>query len=309
MKHLHFLRIAAVALPLALPALVNGQDFLNGSFEKNGNLCLINTSPTVFNANVKNTKSFGSFRQPDIASSNCGFGSAKDGNWFVGLATNVQGDVRSEAITMELSSPVAKGGQYTLDFWARLRSFAPNLQLGVSNADSSCGTVFYTVSSKSIGNDWTEISVRFTAPVSGKYISVRAVNANENSGVWVDAFRLSNVFIADNVIMTVKPADASKAPDNVKTASVAAAKKTDDNQVGLYPNPSDGIIKVSADSAQLVSLTVYNMLGSQVEQHIATPDQPIPDKIDLTDQQPGLYFVEMATIDGSKFTKRIIISR
>lgn len=302
MKHLHFLRLAFLTFPLTIPAVVNAQDFVNGSFEKNGNLCLINASTKVFNANVKNTRAFGSLGKPDIASSDCGSGSAKDGNWFVGLATNIQGGVKSEGMTLELTTPLEKGGQYVLKFWARMRSFAPDIELGQSTGDSLKGEIFYTVSSQAIGTDWTEVTVRFTAPNEGKYISVRATNPNMNSGVWLDAFEIHRIFQADNVVMVSKV-------DPAKTNVTTVAKKDAVNAIGLFPNPSEGIFKVNADSTTLQSLTVYDMLGGTVEQHIATVDQPVPDKIDLTNQQPGMYFVEMATINGEKMTRRIIVSR
>lgn len=301
MKQLHFLRIAIVAA--GLPLFANGQDFVNGSFEQNGNLCLLNASSTVFNANVKYTRSFGSFRKPDIMSNDCGYGTAKDGNWFVGLATNVQGGVRNEAITLQLTEALQEGSQYSLSFWVRNRTYASNLELGVSTNDSTAGKVFYTSSANSIGSDWTEVSVRFTAPVSGKYISVRAVNPNMNSGVWLDAFHIAPVFQADNVV--INPTH----PDN-KVTNNNAPKVSANPAVGLYPNPSEGVFKVNnADSSALLSLTVYNMLGATVEQHVATPDQPVPAQIDLTEQQPGLYFVELAMVNGEKMTKRIIVSR
>lgn len=304
MKQLHFLRIAVLALPLAFPVAAHGQDFVNGSFEKNGNLCLINASTSVFNSNVKNTHAFGSFRKPDIASSDCGFGQAKDGNWFVGLASFVQGEIRSEVITMELSAPLVKGSQYSLSFWARSREVAPNLEIGQSMADTSAGEVFYTVSAQSLGNDWTEISVRFTAANNGKFISIRATNTGQKSGVWIDAFSIHTVFVPDAVVM------ASKAEPTKSSVKAADKKAGAVSGVGFYPNPTEGIIKINnGDTAAFLSLTVYNMLGTQVEQHIATPDQPVPDRIDLTDQQPGMYFVEVATAGGEKLTKRIIVSR
>src|SRR5688500_12008818 len=137
MKQLHFLRIAVFALAVPIPAALQGQDFLNGSFEKNGNMCLINASVPVFNANVKNTHAFGSFRRPDIASTNCGQGDAQEGNWFIGLATNVASDVRSEAVTLELSQPLVKGNQYSLSFWTRGRIISSNLEVGLSANDST----------------------------------------------------------------------------------------------------------------------------------------------------------------------------
>ncbi|HET6992907.1 MAG TPA: T9SS type A sorting domain-containing protein, partial [Bacteroidia bacterium] len=305
MKHIHFLRIAVLPFAIAIPALVYGQDFLNGSFEQNGNLCLINVSTSVFNANVKNTHAYGNYRRPDIASSDCGKGDAKDGNWFVGLATNISGNNPSEAITLELSAPLNKGAQYSMTFWARQRSAAPNIELGQSVADTLNGQIFYTVSSANIGNDWTEINVRFTAPNNGKYISVRASNPNQISGVWLDGFQMHEIFQPENVVMISKTEPVVTRNNNPE----AVVKKEVRNEVGLFPNPSEGIFKVNSDTSELVSLVVYNMLGSAVEQHVATQDQPVPDHIDLTDQQPGMYFVEMAMVGGEKVTKRIIVSR
>ena len=302
MKHLHFLRIAV--LTVAFPFFANGQEFMNGSFEDNGKLCLINASTSVFNSNVKNTHAFGSFRKPDIASSDCGFGAAKDGNWFVGLATNVQGIVRSEAISLKLSSELQQGNQYSVSFWTRSRSYASNLEIGLSSNDSTGGKVFYTVAASSIGMEWTEVSIRFTAPQNGQFITVRAMNPNINSGVWLDAFHLSTVFHPENLVMVSKAEAAPKATVNnsVRKAETTAA-------IALYPNPSEGIFKVTADSSQLLSLTVYDMVGSTVEHHVASASQPVPSQIDLTMQQPGLYFVEMSTVSGDKLTRRIIVSR
>lgn len=302
MKHLHFLRLAILTVPMAFAAPLIGQDFMNGSFEKNGNLCLINASTSVFNANVKNTRAYEKFRRPDIASSDCNYGAAKDGNWFIGLATNISGSIPTEAITLELTAPLEKGGQYSLTFFARARMFASNIEIGQSVADSLTGQHLYTVSAESIGSEWTEITFRFTALNTGKFISVRATNPIQNSGVWLDGFKIHRVFQPDNVVMISKS-------DPTKNAVTPTVKKEIINEVGLYPNPSEGIFKVNSDTSELLSLVVYNMLGSTVEQFVATPQQPVPDRIDLTEQQPGMYFVELAMVGGEKVTKRIIVSR
>lgn len=305
MKHIHFLRTALLLIPMALPFAGTSQDFINGSFENNGKLCLINTSTSVFNANVKNTRAFGSYKKPDIVSSDCNYGAAKDGNWFVGIATNVNGGIRSEAITLELTEPLTKGVQYSLTFYARLHSIASNIEIGQSVSDSLAGQVFYTVSADNIGSEWLEFTIRFTAPNNGKFISVRAINPNSNSGVWLDGFKMHPVFQPDNVVMTSKtvPVKVPAEPAPKKEAVAAGS------EMGLYPNPSEGIFKVNSDDEELSSLIVYNMLGTPVEEHIATPEQPVPNQIDLTEQQPGMYFVEMAMVSGGKVTKRIIVSR
>ncbi|MDQ3108424.1 MAG: T9SS type A sorting domain-containing protein, partial [Bacteroidota bacterium] len=259
---------------------------------------------SVFNANVKNTRAFGSYHKPDIVSNDCNYGNAKDGNWFVGIATNVNGGIRSEAITLELTTALTKGEQYSLTFYARLHSVASNIEVGQSVADSLAGQVFYTISADNIGSGWLEYSIRFTALNNGKFISVRAINPNANSGVWLDGFKLNPVFQPDNVVMSSKTIPATK-----QSTEPVTQKKDVSTEIGLYPNPSEGIFKVNSDTSELTSLIVYNMLGSPVEQHVATPEQPVPNQIDLTDQQPGMYFVEMAMLNGGKVTKRIIVSR
>lgn len=304
MKQLHFLRFGVLALVLPLPAVLNGQDFINGGFEKNGNQCIINADIAVFNANVKNTHAFGSFRKPDIASSNCGVGDAKEGNWFIGLATNIGANITSEAVALELSAPVVKGAQYSLSFWTRgrLTTNLPNIDLGVSSNDTTGGVVFYTVASSSIKlNEWSEVTVRFNAPQDGKYITVRVNNTSTNSGVWLDGFHISPVFIPENVVMA-GPDKKNNTPVNNVNHKEARVQVGD-----IYPNPSAGVFEVAADS-QVLSLVVYNTLGSTVEEHKATDLEPVPNSIDLSDQQPGLYFVELATAEG-KITKRIIVSR
>jgi Secretion system C-terminal sorting domain len=301
MKQFHFLRV--LALTALCPFALQGQDFLNGSFEDNNKLCLINTSTSVFNANVKNTHAFGSFRKPDIASSDCGFGEAKEGNWFIGLATNVQGGVRSEAISLKLNAPLEEGKQYSLSFWTRSRTIASNLEVGLSANDSTAGKIFYTVAASSVLQHWTEVHLRFTAAHPGQYITIRAINANENSGVWLDAFHLNTVFQPEQVIV------ASKTTVSRSTTIPTVTKTETEPSVGFYPNPTEGVFRVSANDNQLLSLTVYDMVGGTIEQHIATDDQPVPNEIDLTAQQPGLYLVEVATITGEKITRRIVISR
>lgn len=302
MKHLHFLRLAILISPMLFPVFANAQEFLNGSFEKNGNLCLINASTSVFNANVKNIHAYGKFRRPDIASSDCNYGTAQDGNWFIGLATNISGNIPTEAITLELTAPLEEGAQYSLTFYARARTAASNIELGQSVADSLTGQNFYTVSAASISVEWTEITVRFTALNSGKFISVRASNPTQNSGVWLDGFKIHRIFQPDNVVMVSKT-------EPQKNPTVSVAKKSPYCEVGLFPNPSEGVFRVNSDSTELLSITVFNMLGTTVEEHVATPEQPVPDKIDLTEQQPGMYFVEVAMVGGDKVTRRIIVSR
>lgn len=298
----HFLRIL---LLLSLPAVLPAQDFLNGSFEKNGNLCLINASNTVFNANVQNTRAFGDFRNPDIASSDCGVGSAKEGNWFIGIATSTTNDGRSEAVALALTQALQKGKQYTLVFYTRSRKVAPNLEVAVSMNDSTQGAVIYTCSSKSIGTEWTEQLIRFNAPVGGKYITVKALDNTGNSGAWLDGFALRSIFVPDNIVKVsdVKPANGNTT-DVIKTPAESGPINAN-----IYPNPStDGNFKIDAHGKGEINITVYNMLGTSIRQLTCPADSTAPTQLDLSGEQPGLYFVEM-TSAGIKVTKRVMVQK
>jgi len=297
MKHGFLLFAIAFFLPAALPA----QEFLNGGFEKNGNLCLINTTNTIFNANVPHTRAFGSFKKPDIASSDCGFGTAKEGNWFIGLATSTNGDGKSEAVSLALSQPLVQGRQYTLTFYTRARATSPNLEVALSMNDSTQGSVFYTCSSKSIGMEWSEQSIRFTAPSNGKYITLKALSTSNNSGSWLDGFTLRSVFVPENVVKV----------SNVKPPEDNSMHKPEVGPVNasIYPNPSpDGNFTISTQGGEEVNVTVYNMLGNSIRQFTCPADSTAPTRLDLSEEQPGLYFVEMASA-GAKVTKRVVVTK
>jgi hypothetical protein len=301
MKKPNFLYLALLVIPLAFPLIGTGQDFLNGSFEKNGNLCLINASPSVFNANVKNTFAFGNFRLPDIAGPNCGHGFAKDGNWFVGLVAGSTSKNPSEIINLELSGSLRKGSKYSLTFWAKQRPIAPDIELGLCNIDSLEGQIFNTVSHANIGAEWTEVTVVFTAPNNGNFISVRASSPGQISGVWLDGFEMNEIVQASN------PETISKTLI-IKNNAGEIPKSNFRNEISFFPNPSEGLFKVNAESSDLASIVVYNMLGSPVQDYLATENQ-IVDRIDLTEEQPGMYFVELAMLNGQKVIKRIVVSR
>lgn len=277
---------------LLIPSISSAQDFLNGSFEQNAGRCLINTNNAQFNTSVKYTRAYGNYRKPDIANSDCGFGNAHKGNWFVGLATNMQGDVRSEAITLELNAPMIRGNRYQLSFWVRSRTQAPSIELGVSAYDSLAGVKFHTVNPQSIHPEWTALTIRFVAPADGRYLSVHAMRSDAVAGVWLDDFSL-------------QPVDASE-PISVSKPS---AVKTGASSIEIFPNPSEGLFQINvSDTIHITELTIYNMVGDPVQQITMDMSHPITSRIDLTDEVPGFYYVELTTTSG-KITRRVVVTR
>lgn len=104
----------------------------------------------------------------------------------------------SEIINLELSGSLRKGSKYSLTFWAKQRPIAPDIELGLCNIDSLEGQIFNTVSHANIGAEWTEVTVVFTAPNNGNFISVRASSPGQISGVWLDGFEMNEIVQASN---------------------------------------------------------------------------------------------------------------
>ena len=76
------------------------------------------------------------------------------------------------------------------------------------------------------------------------------------------------------------------------------------DQLSIYPNPSDGIFRVSNESG-LRQITVYNMIGKKVYTKIGSNREKLCE-IDLTKLEKGVYFIEIS--DGTKTsTKKIVI--
>jgi gliding motility-associated-like protein len=170
----HFVRSLIVLLPLIV--LLNfssaAQTFLNGDFEINtAGSDQINIGNAAFNGFMSNTIAFGSYGDMDIISSATYCGLAQNGAWYVAFTGS-----STDAITMQLSSPLVAGTSYTITFWDRgcygtYAASSPAVQLGVSTVPGAAGTPVYTAPLPANGT-WVQRTATFVAPVSGAYISV-----------------------------------------------------------------------------------------------------------------------------------------
>jgi hypothetical protein len=177
----------------------NSQTFLNGNFEKN-NASLgvdeINLPNASFNSKMQNTNAFGTYGDMDIVNTATYSGLAQDGSWYVALTGG-----GSDAIAMELSSPLIAGKTYTISFYDRgSTGFTPQpIQIGVSNSNSAFGTAVYTAPLPEIAV-WNKRTFTFTATGNFQYITVQLGGAY-NIGEWaqVDNFSFVN---SKNTILT-----------------------------------------------------------------------------------------------------------
>ena len=65
-----------------------------------------------------------------------------------------------------------------------------------------------------------------------------------------------------------------------------------DNEIVIYPNPAQNIVKLSAVSGQMSEVKIYNILGMLVEEIEITSEEM---EINISDYNSGVYFVE---VDG-----------
>lgn len=198
MKNFNLILITAILFFTNVSGLFS-QQFLNGDFEKTTappGVDQINLSNASFNSMMANSFAFGTYGDMDIINSAVYNGAAQNGSWFVAFTGG-----GTDAISMELSSPLIAGKSYTITFWDKASSsfFPQQFQIGVSNEKSSFGTPVFT-GEMPVTGVWTKRSFSFTAPLSGIYITVQLAGANDISK-WAQAdnFSLSS---SENQIIT-----------------------------------------------------------------------------------------------------------
>ncbi len=77
------------------------------------------------------------------------------------------------------------------------------------------------------------------------------------------------------------------------------------SEIGIFPNPSDGIFQVSSLSAQSINLIIFNEQGQQ----ILSSELPTPFEnniIDLSNQLPGIYFAHISQ-GAQHWVKKLVL--
>lgn len=83
-------------------------------------------------------------------------------------------------------------------------------------------------------------------------------------------------------------------------------KKVLDAEVNVYPNPNEGVLKVSINSASIneYAVTITDMLGRVVESHNNLPNGEF--NFDLSNQSNGMYFVKVQSGDAVTTLKVVL---
>lgn len=87
--------------------------------------------------------------------------------------------------------------------------------------------------------------------------------------------------------------------DNVNVTGTLSTPSFDDNEISIYPNPTNGILNV--DAIETISkIEIFNILGSLVK------ISENSNQINLTDLNSGTYFAKITSIEGKVKNQKIV---
>lgn len=120
-----------------------------------------------------------------------------------------------------------------------------------------------------------------TSGLGGKYLYVGTIIANPSAGA---------------------PRGQGSAVRCIKTGSALGTSDIIRNKetVGIYPNPTSGILNIKADSL-IESVSVINMVGQKLN-NIQVSDS----QINISGLSDGIYIVELKLKNGQIFSKKVI---
>jgi hypothetical protein len=174
---------------------LNGQVFLNGSFEKNisKQSCGYNLTNTHINSQMQSTYAFGKYEAIDILISGCIIDSIPEGNFALGIANEPSTPLNGEAVSLELSSPLIIGSTYQISFKVRsITKYGPqgNMELGSSSSKNDFGKHIATATT--VADKWTTITFDFYAENDDQYITIMPVTGIKSWNV-VDDFTIKMI--------------------------------------------------------------------------------------------------------------------
>jgi type IX secretion system substrate protein len=266
----------------------NGQNLLlNGSFENN--LCnpnfsgALNMSNHNYDSLMSYSHSFGSEGNIDICNKGSGYcGAAENGIWYLGLTSG-----GTDAFSLELSSSIISGKEYSLQFYTRADSiYAPGLpiKIGVSTVDSLFGSLIY-IAPTPLNCQWLYNFVSFTAPMNANYITITCGgSANADSG-WVHV---------DNFVL-----DTGNNTTSIKSIHA-------NEYIQVSPNPANTNLNIAC-SLQLAACSLYDVLGNEVYAALTLRQaQGASTAIDVSSLPNGVYFLNIKTAEGV-LSKKVIV--
>lgn len=154
-------------------------------------------------------------------------------------------------------------------------AFNSQLKLPASGYRSSSNGSFTFVGKR--GYYWSSE----TSGLGGKYLYIGTVIANPSAG----AMRGQG-----SAVRCIKTGSALGTSDIIRNTET----------VGIYPNPTNGILNIKADSL-IESVSVINMVGQKLSNIQFSNNQ-----INISSLSNGIYIVELKLKNGQIFSKKVI---
>jgi len=113
----------------------------------------------------------------------------------------------------------------------------------------------------------------------------------------------------DNCILIVNAylfKDDGTCPKKTGTLTLSCDGNGGNHKISIFPNPTQSSFTVqSNDTLKIVEINVSNFMGTIVESRKTN----ISGEINLSDEQAGVYFVEVQFIDGTSVVKKLILQK
>ncbi len=269
-------RFLSLFLLINFASTIYGQTFLNGSFENNTvTKCMIDIDNVTFNSVMTNVKGIGELITLDIFYVNiCPyFGYAQSGKYFVSLE-NTNDSTKSTAISFKLSDTLQIGSDYSFCFYDRgLTLSVGPIEIGVSNDDSTFGSLIYT--SPPADTVWTQREVIFNAPQKARFITAR----------YKHKLPPYNGVLIDNLGMCVQTGNNDKF--------------SNENIYRIFPNPATNElnIELTQNSSDLKYIKILSPFGQELFYSENT------NKINVGSLSSGLYILEIKNCNKSYFSR------
>lgn len=187
-----------------------------------------------------------------------------------------------------------------------------------------CETIISQPSNQSV---FSSGNATFSATFPGNYNNYQwqtkinnlwqnVVSTPQNSGVNTPTLALSNISLANNgtefrcVINSGVCSDTSNAALLNVQMVTALKQQLSENDIQLYPNPTNGIVNVLVQSVssqkEIVTAEVLNTLG-QLIRSVNLEFNDNTATIDLNKMANGIYIINLKT-DSGRITKKVIVS-
>jgi hypothetical protein len=85
---------------------------------------------------------------------------------------------------------------------------------------------------------------------------------------------------------------------------LAGINEQSSDAIAIYPNPSNGILKINLKEKKLKTIFVYNMLGDVLFQTNAANNSTF--NIDISQASPGIYFVKALSDNGEVIVNMVV---